>query len=127
MNSFRIASRAARASRAVKPAFTSVGQRAAISRSAFLRDPETVSEKHINVVSYKDGARAQETLPVSDKPNEPVSSTGQDVQAVATPLDPALIPQLTPTLAKFTLPGRIAVITGYVLSAPLTFTRPASG
>lgn len=112
MNSFKLATRAVRATQAFKPAFAPISQRAFISRSAVLRDPETVSEKHINVVSYKDGARAQETLPVSEKANEPVSPAGQDVQAVATPFNQAILPQLTPTLRNFTLVDRVAVVTG---------------
>jgi len=108
--------RAVRISQTVRPAFTPVVQRAFISRSAVLRDPEEVAEKHIRVTSYKDGERAQEVLAVSDKPNEPVAPAGQDVQAVATPLNTSVLPLLTPTMAKFTLPNRVALVTGYVIS-----------
>lgn len=113
MQSFRVASRAARAS-AFKPSFASVSQRAFLSRTAARRDPESVNEKHINVVGYKGGQRTEEDLPVSERSNEPVAPPGQDIQAVATPLNLDILPQLTPTLRKFTLPGRVAVVTGYV-------------
>ncbi|KAL1306081.1 hypothetical protein AAFC00_004201 [Neodothiora populina] len=111
MNSFRVASRAARATRAFKPSFAPVSQRAFLSRSAVRRDPESVNEKHINVVGYKGGQRTEEDLPVSAK-DEPVAPPGQDAQAVATPLNLDILPQLTPTLRKFTLPGKVAVVTG---------------
>lgn len=101
------------ASRVMKPtaSFNPIISRVQpFSSSIIRRDPEAVNEKHINVVSYKDGARAQETLPV--QPAEPVAPPGQDIQAVAQPLNPAVIPQLTPTVAKFLLPGKVAVVTG---------------
>lgn len=97
-----------------KPAtFTPIASRATrtFTSSVARRDPESVSEKHINVTSYKDGARAQEVLPVSEK-NEPVAPPGQDIQAVAQPLNLDVIPQLTPTVQKFLLPGKVAVVTG---------------
>lgn len=111
MNGFRVASRVARASQSFKPAFkpASMAQRAFLSNSVVRREPETVNEKHVHVTGYKDGERTQEDITVK---NEPVSPPGEDVQAKATPLDLNVIPQLTPTLKKFTLPGRIAVITG---------------
>lgn len=72
--------------------------------------PEVVQERSVPVTSYKDGERTAENLSVSN--TGPVSSAIVDEQAVARPLDPTVIPQLTPTMAKFTLPGKVAVVTG---------------
>ena len=44
--------------------------------------------------------------------NGPVTSAGGDVEKSAVPLNPSLLPQLTPTLQRFTLPGKVAVVTG---------------
>lgn len=99
---------------AYRPAtVTPLASRAArtFTTSIVRRDPESVNEKHINVTSYKDGARAEEVLPVSEK-NEPVAPPGQDIQATAQPLNLDVIPQLTPTVVKFLLPGKVAVVTG---------------
>ena len=42
----------------------------------------------------------------------PVNPAGQDIEAKAIPLDPEVAAQLTPTMSKFTLPGKVAVVTG---------------
>ena len=44
--------------------------------------------------------------------NGPVTPAGGDVEKPAVPLNPNLLPQLTPTLQRFTLPGKVAVVTG---------------
>lgn len=85
--------------------------RAGFRSSVAVRDPETVNEKAINVVSYVDGERAQESIPVTSS-QEPVTPPGQDETRPAVPLSPALASQLTPTLAKFTLVGKTAMVTG---------------
>lgn len=71
-------------------------------------------EKSINVVSYnKSGQREQETLSVpAASANEPVNPPGQDVEVAAQPLKSELLELLPPTMKKFTLCGRVAVITG---------------
>lgn len=42
----------------------------------------------------------------------PVNPPGGDLQKIAQPLNPNVYSQLTPTLAKFTLRDKVAVITG---------------
>lgn len=71
-------------------------------------------EKSINVVSYnKSGQREQETLPVpAAGANEPVNPPGQDIEVAAQPLKAELLEVLPPTMKKFTLCGKVAVITG---------------
>jgi len=72
----------------------------------------TGDEKSINVVSYsKSGQREQETLTVSGA-NEPVNPPGQDIEVAAQPLKHEILQALPPTMQKFTLFGRVAVITG---------------
>lgn len=71
-------------------------------------------EKSINVVSYnKSGQREQETLSVpAANANEPVNPPGQDIEVAAQPLKPELFEVLPPTMKKFTLCGKVGVITG---------------
>ena len=85
--------------------------RRAIFSRAFSVTSAARDEKSIPVVSYKDGARAQETIQVAAT-HDPVSPPGADIEAVAQPLDPNVLPSLSPTMAKFTLFGKTAVITG---------------
>lgn len=70
-------------------------------------------EKSIKVVSYnQSGQREQETLSVPAANNEPVNPPGQDVEVAAQPLKSELLDLLPPTMKKFTLHGKVAVITG---------------
>ena len=72
--------------------------------------PESVNERHVPVTSWNAGARSQEMLNVTN--SAPVNPAGQDIEAKAIPLDPEVAAQLTPTMSKFTLPGKVAVVTG---------------
>lgn len=88
-------------------------QRAALfNTSAKAADPEVVQEKEVPVVSYKDGQRSQEEIHVEKSGTGPVSPPGQDLETAAQPLNPQVLKHLTPTLHKFTLPGKVAVVTG---------------
>ena len=64
----------------------------------------------INVTSFVDGQRATEQIQVS-KPVV-VTPAGADIQHAASALKPELTAQLTPTMKKFTLHGKVAVVTG---------------
>lgn len=86
-----------------------------ISRSVMSGTRVVRDEKHVNVVTYKDGERAQETISVTSS-SEPVTPPGQDIEVAAQPLNPALLKQMSPTMQKFTLFGKTAVITGYDLT-----------
>ena len=72
---------------------------------------ETLRDRHVSVTSFEGGKTTQEQLQVSED-NKPVPPPGGDSESVAVPLDPAVTEQLTPTMAKFTLHGKVAVVTG---------------
>lgn len=95
------------------PAFTPMLSRAAFNSSSKNSDPE------IPVVSYQAGER-QETVVQYDTNatgNGPVAPPGADEEKKARPLKPEALKHLTPTLQKFTLLGKVAVVTGYVPGA----------
>ncbi|PNS15074.1 hypothetical protein CAC42_2303 [Sphaceloma murrayae] len=73
--------------------------------------PEVIQEHSVPVTHWEGGVAAHEVLKVSDK-SQPVNPPGMDEESVARPLDPALTAQLTPTMSKFTLHGKVAVVTG---------------
>lgn len=75
-----------------------------------LRNPEVVKADAVPVVSFQDGAREEHVLPVSG--NEPVTPPGADEKKAAIPLENSILEKLTPTLKRFTLAGKVAVITG---------------
>ncbi len=81
--------------------------RAGLTRS----HTDNIHAKNVPVVSYHDGERVESEITVHDQPVEP---PGTDVQNLAIALKPEVIRQLTPTMKKFTLEGKIAVITGSV-------------
>lgn len=96
----------------------------AFHRSPLARDT-VVSSAHVNaegpgtqdmkpatevpVISYSDGQRSVEQIQVE---KTIVSPPGIDVQSVATALKPELTAKLTPTMKKFTLHNKVAVVTG---------------
>ena len=67
----------------------------------------------IPVVSYRDGQRKEGEVGATTESNGPVTPPGSDMQKTAQPLNPSIYSQLTPTLTKFTLRDKVAVITGY--------------
>jgi len=67
-------------------------------------------EDSIHVVSYEKGQRTEHDIEVDDA--KPVHSAVQDVEIKASPLKGRVYDTLTPTLKKFCLPGKVAVITG---------------
>lgn len=94
--------------RAMRPAaFTPITARAAFNSSAKGSGPE------VPVVSYHQGERTESAIPYEPK-SGPVNPPGADEVKVAVPLKSEVFSQLTPTLSKFTLPGKVAIVTGYV-------------
>jgi len=93
-----------------KPATTSIPRASFHAAARLQTPPEEVQERQVPVTSWKDGARSQETLQVSE--TAPVTPEVGDAEIKAIPLNPEIIPQLTPTMAKFCLPGKVAVVTG---------------
>ena len=67
---------------------------------------------HIEVTDYSaDGKKSNHKMEVKEDAG-PVSSGVADIEHKATPLTPELIAQLNPTMKKFTLDGKVAVVTG---------------
>jgi hypothetical protein len=75
-----------------------------------IRKDEPAKEDSIHVVSYEKGQRTEHDIEVDD--TKPVIPAVQDVEIKATPLKSRVYDTLTPTLKKFCLPGKVAVITG---------------
>jgi len=65
----------------------------------------------IPVVSYQDGKRVTEQIAVT-KQEGPVNPSGIDIEHKAMALTQNVIEQLTPTMKKFTLEGKTAIVTG---------------
>lgn len=93
----------------------SVARAASLSRPAFAapRYISNASARDISVIHYKDGERTQEEVKQT-KDDGPVQTDGVDEKNIAEPLTQKVIDTLTPTMKRFTLAGKIAVITGYV-------------
>ncbi|KXT07354.1 hypothetical protein AC578_424 [Pseudocercospora eumusae] len=72
------------------------------------------SDPEIPVVSYRRGERQETTVQyeASGNGNGPVTPPGADEQKKAIPLKPEALKHLTPTLQRFTLTGKVAVVTG---------------
>ncbi|KAK7550041.1 short-chain dehydrogenase [Phyllosticta citricarpa] len=73
---------------------------------------EEVRAGKIITVTYKDGVRQEVEIPVEHHSNGPVAPPGADEKQRAFPLNSSVLSQLNPTLKKFTLPGKVAVVTG---------------
>ncbi|KAF2837640.1 NAD(P)-binding protein [Patellaria atrata CBS 101060] len=87
------------------------------TNARFFRNPtcpkaDVIRAKEVPVVSFKDGERASVDLPIDSPGLDPVIPPGVDVKQVAYPLAPSNLKGLTPTLKKFTLHGKVAVVTG---------------
>ena len=91
--------------------FTTPRVAAPIQRAAFNSSSKD-NKPEVPVVSYQDGQRTVETLNIPAGASVPVQPPTGDVQKAAIPLNPNVYAQLTPTLAKFTLPGKVAIVTG---------------
>lgn len=72
-----------------------------------------VEAQEVPVISYHAGERTESEIPVHPVPeSDPVSPPGADQKKIAFGLNSDIIKQLTPTMKKFTLEGKVAVITG---------------
>lgn len=77
---------------------------AAYTTSAKFFDPSVLTIGHQNSEQLEDSITIQG--------NKPVKSAVADVARTAMPLSSNVISQLTPTLSKFTLRDKVAVVTG---------------
>jgi hypothetical protein len=105
-SSLRLASRAA-----FRPATFSTPVTRTFTTTLLRRDPEVVSENTVHVSGYNQGQQTTEDIKV-DHSSGPVNPAGQDVEVKAIPLKKSVHASLTPTLSKFTLPGKVAIVTG---------------
>lgn len=67
-------------------------------------------EDSIHVVHYEKGQRVEHDIEVND--DKPVMPAVEDIETRAIPLKQRVYETLTPTLKKFCLPGKVAVVTG---------------
>jgi hypothetical protein len=104
-STFKTASRAGvsfRAATAVAPFRT--------FKTTSIRKDEAAKEDSIHVVHYEKGQRVETDIEVDE--SKPVIPEVQDVEIRAVPLQRRVFETLTPTLKKFCLPGKVAVVTG---------------
>jgi len=72
-----------------------------------------IEAQEVPVISYHAGERTESEVHVHPvQESEPVTPAGADTKKVAFGLNSDIIKQLTPTMKKFTLEGKVAVITG---------------
>lgn len=71
-----------------------------------------VSDPEVPVVSYHKGERSEQIIKYDESEIGPVTPPGTDETKTAVPLKQDALRHLTPTLRKFTLPGKVAVVTG---------------
>ncbi|KAF2091446.1 putative D-arabinitol 2-dehydrogenase [Saccharata proteae CBS 121410] len=76
-----------------------------------LQNAEEVKAGKVLTVTYVDGVRQEVELPVTE-PTGPVAPPGQDERKPAVPLKSNILNGLNSTMQKFTLPGKVAVVTG---------------
>lgn len=105
------AARRAASRRAARPQFFSQVFAPAIARASF-NSSAKVFDPEVPVVSYSKGERQQSTVQFEAGAGGPVSPPGTDEVKVAMPLKSEIHKNLTPTLKKFTLAGKVAVVTG---------------
>lgn len=111
----RTALRAATRTVSRPSSFTPVLSRATFTSSTKASDPE------VPVISYRKGERSEAKVQYETGSSGPVSPPGADEVKTAIPLKPEALQHLTPTLQKFTLNGKIAVVTGYVIPTSVVF------
>lgn len=75
-----------------------------------IRKDDANKEDSIHVVHYEKGQRRELDIEVDE--TKPVIPAVQDVEIRAIPLKAQVYQTLTPTLQKFCLPGKVAVVTG---------------
>lgn len=70
-------------------------------------------EPSVPITSWTSRKRSQHEIQVkAEQTAEVVKPLEGDLQRIAKPLDSTVYDKLTPTLTRFTLPGKVAVVTG---------------
>ncbi|OCK80914.1 NAD(P)-binding protein [Lepidopterella palustris CBS 459.81] len=74
------------------------------------KNAEVVAADKVPMVTYNDGVRSESIV----QPLDPgiVNPPGADARKIAIPLEKSILERLTPTLKKFTLVDKVAVVTG---------------
>ncbi|KAK3075048.1 hypothetical protein LTR53_002019 [Teratosphaeriaceae sp. CCFEE 6253] len=85
-----------------------------VPRSAEVRCQSSVVQRgsEVPVVCYEGGHRHEEMLPAPFTKTSALNSAGEDERKQACSLGPSTYKHLTPTLSRFTLPNKVAVVTG---------------
>ena len=112
-------------SKLARPALTAVRRSASVRpttlshiKTASVLSARTFTSKtaqqgpEIPVVSFAEGERKEESIKVNENATPVVNPEGVDVEAVTYRLDEEAANKLTPTMKKFLLFGKVAVITG---------------
>ncbi|KAI9772372.1 MAG: hypothetical protein M1835_006276 [Candelina submexicana] len=86
----------------------------AYSATFICRNTEKVVQKHIPVTSYTDNEEipTASTLPVTDAKYSSLPSSVVEAVRRPMPLKSSVVEELPPTLAKFTLHDKVAIVTG---------------
>jgi len=85
---------------------------APIQQRATFKSGSKKNEPEVPVISYENGTRTEQSIFVPAQQPGPVVPPGGDEQRVARPFNPDVMSHLTPTLAKFALTNKVAVVTG---------------
>lgn len=96
----RVVAKRAIAPRAMRP-FTKLAEQ---------KQAEVITSEKVPVTSFHGGEQTRHELNVAKE--QPVSPPGADAHKHAIAMDPSLLSKMTPTLQRFTCPGKVAVVTG---------------
>jgi len=97
---------------AFRPRSAALNNRSISNSVRLMTPPDSIQERHVPVTSYKDGVAEHEILEVKESAEGPVNPGGVDSESIARAFKPTVMEHMTPTLAKFTLTGKTAVMTG---------------
>ena len=94
-----------------------------IATSTCLRGKDV---EEVPVATYAQNKKsAQRTVLSVDRSKSATAHVStQDLQRTATLFDKTIVPKMTPTLRAFLLEGKVAVVTGYVLSVTRACISP---
>jgi len=88
--------------------------RMAFTTTSKASDYEVISEKEVPTTTYSPGSGVERTTLVVEDHGAAAAKAATEVVDVVTPLTKAGYAQLTPSLQKMTVFGKVVIITGYV-------------